>query len=451
MSPLLFVKKFLKERFQTFPKETERTLLLGYSGGTDSTILFHILKILSQTLSFRLCLAHIDHSWRQESEQERVFLEQQAQKAGLPFFWKKLQLKNATDLENQCRQERMAFFKEILIQERCLALCLAHQAQDQAETVLKRILESASLFSWRGMEIITSYEGMSIWRPLLFFPKTALSNWLKTTSEKSGFSDPTNEESRFLRGRMRKQLFPLLKESFGKNPLPSLISIGETGKSLRAYFQKKLQPLLDKRAKGFLGECLNLSNLSLELLEMELLLTLYFQPAPSFPWIKQVAQALFQNKTNCHFAFGSFTVIVDRKILYCLKKPLKDFSKQEPLKEGFFFCSQWKWDLSIEKGSENVPLSSEPLWLSFFLKGRLSLEIPEGNYILISKKESICSKTFSLSRFWNQKRVPAFLRMSLPLVATTEGKIVAELLTGNFFSKKSEKKMNISFNITHLS
>ena len=92
---------------------------------------------------------------------------------------------------------------------------LGHHADDWAEVVLKRLFEGASLPSLGGMTPHSSLKGMSLYRPLLPFPKKQILNWL-SEQEISYFVDKSNESSEFLRGRIRLEMIPYLTQSFGK-------------------------------------------------------------------------------------------------------------------------------------------------------------------------------------------------------------------------------------------
>src|SRR5207253_3170738 len=104
-SLLLLVAAFLNRHLK--PKGP---LLLGFSGGGDSLALLHLLLECRRFIPFDLHLAHIDHGWRQESEEQAAFLGQYAQKLALPFHLhtlkKKLSLKNR---EAEAREERLKF------------------------------------------------------------------------------------------------------------------------------------------------------------------------------------------------------------------------------------------------------------------------------------------------------------------------------------------------------
>ncbi|MBP9841745.1 MAG: tRNA lysidine(34) synthetase TilS [Simkaniaceae bacterium] len=212
---LQIVRDFLRPRLKGGP------VLLAYSGGGDSTALFHLVLKYREIYPLDLHVAHVDHGWREESEREALLLKDACP---VPFYLHRLKVDPMEkNLEDRCRNLRLAFFYEIYQMLGAEALLMAHHANDQAETVLKRIFEGGSL---HGILPDRDIEGMRVLRPLLGVQKKELIAYL----EKEGisyFTDPTNEDERFLRGKMRKSIIPLLEEHFGKGIVAPLCRLAE--------------------------------------------------------------------------------------------------------------------------------------------------------------------------------------------------------------------------------
>ncbi|MCH9609076.1 MAG: tRNA(Ile)-lysidine synthase [Chlamydiales bacterium] len=200
--------------------------LLALSGGPDSIALFHLM--VRAKVAFEV--AHVDHGWREESYREAKELEQLCQKHQIPFHLKVLEIKGV-NLEDRCRQERLAFFK-------CLNqhVLVGHHADDQAETVLKRIFEGARLNKLKGLSVVSKVEGVTLYRPLLSVRKEEILEWLDK-NKLSYFNDSTNRDCRFLRSRMRVDLLPSLSKSFGKQVEPSLCRLGRLAAELDEHIE----------------------------------------------------------------------------------------------------------------------------------------------------------------------------------------------------------------------
>ena len=157
-----------------------KPLLLGLSGGSDSLLLLHLLLKYRKIYDLKIYVAHIDHGWREESVEESKYLQEIVQSLGLKFFLKVLdKLEWKCNVEEEARNQRLSFFKEIYSSYKCQALLLGHHADDQAETVLKRVLEGASLSRIIGLREVHSIDGMNVWRPLLCANKKNIVQYLK--------------------------------------------------------------------------------------------------------------------------------------------------------------------------------------------------------------------------------------------------------------------------------
>lgn len=182
-------------------------------------------------------IAHVDHGWREESREEALAIEQEANRLGCPFFTARLVPNEKS--EDEARRGRFAFFAKLAPDY--AAVLLAHQADDLAETVLKRILEGAHLTNLGGMQEVSSQAGMTFWRPLLRVYREEILEYLKA-NELIPFQDSSNQDPAYLRARMRGSIFPFLNEQFGKETRNNLCLLSERAHELKAY--------LDKKAKG---------------------------------------------------------------------------------------------------------------------------------------------------------------------------------------------------------
>lgn len=222
-----------------------RPVLLAHSGGPDSTALLHLLIGSRRRVPLDIHIAHVDHGWREESCAEASHLRAQAEQLGIPFHLKSLSFSefHASNLEEQGRHKRFEFFFETYANLGAQALLLGHHRDDQAEVVLKRLFEGASLPFLGGMSSETEHCEMKILKPLLCTDKKAILHWLQDR-QIAYFDDSTNRDLRYLRARMREKMIPLLEESFGKGIAKNLCRLGEEAEELRGYFFELNRPLL---------------------------------------------------------------------------------------------------------------------------------------------------------------------------------------------------------------
>ncbi len=222
------VKEFLDVNW-----DQKSPLLLGYSGGPDSkSLLYSLLDAGCSSLH----IAHVDHGWRDESAREEELIRKEIEGLGLPYFTTRL---SSVAKEVVARDARLHFFRSLFKKTMYQALILAHQADDLAETILKRIFEGTHLPFIGGMTPISQFEEIEIWRPLLKIPKSKLVPYLESKQLKP-FFDPTNQNPIYLRSRMRMETIPILNKSFGKNICENVCVLAERAAELKEYLDKRV-------------------------------------------------------------------------------------------------------------------------------------------------------------------------------------------------------------------
>ncbi len=239
------------QEFLSVHWDRRKPLLLGYSGGPDSKALLYALLECNVTPH----LVHVDHGWREESRKETLELQEEARKLGCPFF--STRLENARK-EDEAREGRYAFF--VTFFPKYASLLLAHTLEDLAETVLKRILEGAHLCNLGGMQPVSKQNGMAIWRPFLRVKKRDLFEFLQERGLPA-LNDPTNADPAFLRARMRKEIFPLINQWFGKEIYQNLALLSERSYELKKYLDSRISSVPEY--KGPWGAIFELKGLGL--------------------------------------------------------------------------------------------------------------------------------------------------------------------------------------------
>lgn len=200
-------------------------------------MLFHLLLACKKHFNFELHVAHIDHNWRPESGEEAKILSKIMEEYATPFHLLTLKTGEAAS-EEKARQARLNFFSDLSRQEDYQAVILGHHADDQAETILKRILEGASLTALEGIRPIQLQGDLQVWRPFLTIPKKKIVQWA-SHNQLVYFNDPTNWDPKYLRSKMRTLILPQLEEAFGKKVSSNLIRLGELAIQMKGYVSQK--------------------------------------------------------------------------------------------------------------------------------------------------------------------------------------------------------------------
>ncbi len=215
----MFYQKFKEniKKNNLFPQNSK--LVVAVSGGPDSVCLLYLLNKLRKEYPLSLLVAHVNYGLRgKEADQDALFVAHLAKRFGLPFFLLKANSqtnhglegkKEKENLEAHLRQIRYRFFEKVRREERAHFVAVAHNLNDQAETIIMNFLRGSSFQGLSGMK----EKSGKIIRPLLLFSREEILQYLK--EEKAEFRlDQTNFDQSFTRNRIRYSLIPYLKENF---------------------------------------------------------------------------------------------------------------------------------------------------------------------------------------------------------------------------------------------
>lgn len=215
MHPFIIkVKKYI-EQHQLI--QSGNRLLLACSGGVDSVaavLTFHELK---EFYNIELGIVHTDHQLRgEESAEDMEFVKQLANRLGIPFYGATLAVPSRVEAEGGnvqviCREERYAYFHEIMQQEHFDKLVLGHHADDQVETVVMSLVRGALTSSPTGIPQIRPFSDGSIIRPFLSVTKEEIIGYVQV-QEQSFRHDSSNDKHTYTRNRLRHTVVPLLRQ-----------------------------------------------------------------------------------------------------------------------------------------------------------------------------------------------------------------------------------------------
>ncbi len=203
------------------------TLVVALSGGADSTALLDILSRLPG-FHLRLVAAHLNHCLRgTESDADQEFCSKLAESYGITFEISRVDVKELAkseglNLEDAGRRARINFLEQVREKHGATAIVTAHHCDDQAETVLMRLLRGSGMTGLRGIQY-RNQRGYI--RPLLNVTRSEIEQYL--TARGLGWrEDASNQDTSFLRNRIRHELLPLL-EQYNPSVRRSLISTAE--------------------------------------------------------------------------------------------------------------------------------------------------------------------------------------------------------------------------------
>jgi tRNA(Ile)-lysidine synthase len=218
-------------------KQNDR-VVVGLSGGPDSTALVVTLAQIAPSLGVQLIIAHFNHGLRgREADQDELSAGKLAKKLGLSFVSRKTDntaVPPGLSPEDFYRRERYRFFDEVAKSNRANKIALGHNLQDQAETVLLHLLRGSGLDGLKGISPLR--DGKYI-RPLLEVSRQEIISYL----DHAGISyrqDSSNASKIHLRNKIRLELLPYLKNEFNPKIDEALVQMAEILREENIYIKE---------------------------------------------------------------------------------------------------------------------------------------------------------------------------------------------------------------------
>ena len=183
-------------------------IVIGVSGGPDSVCLFDVLVKLRDKYNLKLFVVHINHSIRKEADIEQEYVRDLCKKYNVQFFYKKLDVKQIAEsekksLEEVARNIRYNEFFKVKDSVNANKIAVAHNANDNIETMLMNLTRGAGLVGLCGIQ----KENGDIIRPLLDVTREEILKYVET-NELKVFFDKTNYESDYTRNKIRNIIIP---------------------------------------------------------------------------------------------------------------------------------------------------------------------------------------------------------------------------------------------------
>jgi tRNA(Ile)-lysidine synthase len=200
-------------RLEALVRRDDR-LVAALSGGVDSVVLLHVLRALSSRLGFSLSALHVNHGLSPNADRWERFCRELCGSLGIPCSVKRVVVQpgGKVSLEEAARKARYAAFSAIDAEW----LALAHQRNDQAETLLFNLLRGAGLAgaaAMPGVRPFPSRAGLCILRPLLDCAREDIAQYAGSQGLE-WVEDESNRDTHHARNFLRRQVFPLLRERF---------------------------------------------------------------------------------------------------------------------------------------------------------------------------------------------------------------------------------------------
>lgn len=238
------INQLIDSKFTSFNQEhelltPEDKILLACSGNIDSVFALHYLK----SKNYNLSVAVVDHLTREgESTKDAEFVKELAEKLGLPYFLKtidvKSMIKNSGNFQETARNERYSFFNNLLETKGFTKLITAHHGDDNIETMLMNLGRASGL---KGMRGILPINGKLI-RPFLCLRKRDITSYVHS-HEIAFRKDTSNEESTYKRNYFRNEVIPEIEKrqsDWVDQALKSMAYLGKWEKEIEELGSKMI-------------------------------------------------------------------------------------------------------------------------------------------------------------------------------------------------------------------
>lgn len=291
-----------------------QSLLLAVSGGIDSMTLLHVMKELRNRWQVQLAVAHINHQLRgAESDGDELFVRQTAEENGIPFYSQRIDVKtfaheHKISKQLAARVLRYQAIESIRQQIHADAVATAHNANDNAETVLMNISRGTGIRGLAGIPV--KREEGNIIRPMLFAWRNEIEAYAKEQNVHYR-EDSSNASLAYRRNAFRHRIIPALQR---KHPtmLLSLTAVAEAMRKmndpLRTLIQEQRSRCTSISANGDLNLHIETFHTLPEFLQSEVCVTLleHFQIEPEEKKVERLLH-LFQLPVGKRIELGYHT------------------------------------------------------------------------------------------------------------------------------------------------
>jgi tRNA(Ile)-lysidine synthase len=223
-------------------------IAVAVSGGADSVALLRRLLQERHALGLVLSVTHVHHGIRgAAADEDAAFVGGLAAAHSLPLHLHRADAPAAAaslheTLEEAARNLRYAFFRELIADGSVDAVVTAHTLDDQAETVLHKLLRGAWTEGLSGIHPVLAVEPGSVLRPFLENTRTTIEAWLLEIQQ-PWREDASNQDMAHTRNRIRRELLPLLR-TFNPQIAVQMARLAAISADEEAYWQGELSRLL---------------------------------------------------------------------------------------------------------------------------------------------------------------------------------------------------------------
>ncbi|GAA0123892.1 MAG: tRNA lysidine(34) synthetase TilS [Clostridium argentinense] len=223
-------------------------IIIALSGGPDSITLLHILHTLRNKLNITIYAAHVNHLLRgEDAYKDEENCKKYCEKLGIPCFIKRVDINELAKMKNVShelagREARYAFFQELMEKHNCNKIAIAHNLNDQAETILMRMMRGAGI---EGLIGIRPVRDDIFIRPLIEITRKEIEEYCERNNLPAAI-DKTNFENIYARNKIRLELIPYMENNFNKDIIHTLNRMSNIIKEDNEYLEEVSDEIFKK-------------------------------------------------------------------------------------------------------------------------------------------------------------------------------------------------------------
>ena len=216
-------------------------IVLGVSGGPDSLSMLNILYELKEELKIQICVAHINHGLRENAKVDEAFVKEFCEKRNIDCYVLNAKVgeiaqKEKRGLEETGREVRYQFFDEVQEKTGSNKIAIAHNMNDNAETIIMNIVRGSGLAGLIGIE---ARNGKYI-RPLIESKRETIEEYCEE-EKLNPRHDESNDVNIYTRNKVRNVAIPYIKEELNPNIIDTINRLSKIAKDDLDYLELQTQ------------------------------------------------------------------------------------------------------------------------------------------------------------------------------------------------------------------
>lgn len=235
-------------------------IVVGVSGGADSTCLLYILSEVSKEYEAKLVVVHVNHGIRgKEAERDEHFVAELCKKLELEYHCfhidvRKLAKEESLSEEEAGRKVRYQAFLEVCHTAQCSKIAIAHNTNDNAETILFQMFRGTGIKGLCGIDPVSQRETsegiITVIRPLLCLSRQEIEDYMQQ-HELSFQTDSTNLCNDYSRNKIRNQVLTYVTKEINQNAIMHISGVAAQLKEIEQFVEKSVREcytaLVDER------------------------------------------------------------------------------------------------------------------------------------------------------------------------------------------------------------